>query len=181
MRGIVYKYTNKINGKIYIGQTIREDIRMEQHRRCDSQSHFHNAIKKYGWDNFEYTIIFTVEYDDLNIVHQLLDSVEVKYIDLYDSMNPHKGYNRARGGKGCSGYTLTEEQREKISKRLKGREKNEDWRKKISDTRKSRNIPSSRRGVSLPEETKKKIRQNSTNSKPLYVDGVEYKKRSPLL
>ena len=174
MRGIVYKYTNKNNGKVYIGQTIREDIRMEQHRRCDSPSRFHSAIKKYGWDNFEYAVIFTIEHDDIDIIHQLLDSIEVKCIDLCDSTNPHKGYNMSRGGKGCSGYRLSDKQREEISKKLKGRKLDEDWRQKISDTRKARKHPSPNKGKTLSEDTKKKIRRNSTNSKPFYVDGIEY-------
>ena len=43
--GIIYKYTNKINGKIYIGQTINEVRRKGEHKAAKEDSYFHKAIK----------------------------------------------------------------------------------------------------------------------------------------
>ena len=66
MQGVIYKYTNKINGKVYIGQTVHENLRRNEHKchsktRLHTQSAFYNAIDKYGWDNFGYSILETVE------------------------------------------------------------------------------------------------------------------------
>lgn len=174
MRGIVYKYTNKINGKVYIGQTIHEKHRMEFHRGCYSESYFHTAIKKYGWENFEYTILYELDYPDREVVHYFLDMVEMDCIQLYDACDATKGYNKALGGKGSSGYKLTTTQRQKISDKMRGRIMDSEWRAKIGRTRIERAIPAPNKGKTLSMDTRLKIRKNSANSKPFYVDGVEY-------
>ena len=46
--GIIYKYTNKINKKVYIGQTINESRRKREHREAKGDYPFHRAIRKYG-------------------------------------------------------------------------------------------------------------------------------------
>ena len=55
---IIYKITNKINGKVYIGQTIRSlEIRKRGHIQCAEQGmnrHLYNAMRKYGIENFEF-------------------------------------------------------------------------------------------------------------------------------
>ena len=57
---IIYAHINKINNKVYVGQTCQNP-----EKRWDYGSgykkhnlHFYNAIKKYGWDNFEHEILF---------------------------------------------------------------------------------------------------------------------------
>lgn len=57
--GIIYKYTNKINGKSYIGQTIHQTTRYSRHKQASDNSYFHNAIRKYGFENFEYKSLYT--------------------------------------------------------------------------------------------------------------------------
>lgn len=101
MVGVIYKYVNKINGKVYIGQTVNEVQRKNEHRchsktRRHTQSAFYNAIDKYGWDNFEYTVLDTVEGDTKEEVKFKLNLLEVKYIQEYDSYN--NGYNNTLGG-----------------------------------------------------------------------------------
>ena len=55
----IYKATNKVNGKSYIGQTVDYRRRLWQHRRCYEKEDckFHDAIKEFGFDNFECEII----------------------------------------------------------------------------------------------------------------------------
>lgn len=90
----IYKYTNLINGKIYIGQTIgdlkyRAGCNGYKYRKCP---YFYNAIQKYGWDNF------TVEILQDNLTRSQANELEVEYIKKFDSQNPEIGYNISDGG-----------------------------------------------------------------------------------
>lgn len=93
--GFIYKITNCINNKVYIGQTVGKiEHRFKEHknaavRGCDYK--FHRAIRKYGIENF---IIEQIEECD----NSILDDREVYWIKYYDSY--HKGYNSTKGGNG---------------------------------------------------------------------------------
>ena len=91
---IIYRITNKINGKIYIGQTIKTlEHRKQQHIKCSKNKedrHLYNAMNKYGIDNFIFEEIdYTNDLDELNYL-------ETKYIIEYDSVR--NGYNMGYGG-----------------------------------------------------------------------------------
>lgn len=93
---IIYKVTNIINNKIYIGQTIHSlNIRKSQHERSHEYGYktaFSNAIKKYGKENFIWEIIYETDcIDDLN-------RMESFYIDKYKSLVTENGYNLKGGG-----------------------------------------------------------------------------------
>ena len=90
----IYKIINKINNKVYIGQSIDIDRRLKDHisglnGNYGHNPHFQNAWNKYGEKNFEFEIV-----EDTN----LLDEREIYYISKYDSNNPDKGYNMMPGG-----------------------------------------------------------------------------------
>ena len=95
MRGFIYKITNTINGKSYIGQTIQNvKERFYQHcaTKCSkavSNMAIHRAIKKYGKSNFTVEVIEEVESTNLN-------DRERYWIRYYDSYN--NGYNSTEGG-----------------------------------------------------------------------------------
>ena len=97
--GYIYKITNKLNGKIYIGQT-RQDIpsRWKQHVQQSGdgyhgkKTHFMYAIRKYGADAF---VVEEIEECD----NSLLNEREVYWIKEYDAIA--KGYNLSIGGNGC--------------------------------------------------------------------------------
>ena len=93
VRGI-YKVTNKINGKVYIGQSVDIGRRWRQHMTAKDDIYFHKAIQKYGVENFEWEVIEQCKKKDL-------DAREAYWIEYYDSFN--KGYNCTKGGGGCSG------------------------------------------------------------------------------
>ncbi len=113
---IIYKITNKINGKVYIGQTVQSlHKRWGQHCRTD-QSYcrlLSHAIQKYGRENF------TIEQIDHAHNRDELDAKEVYWIKFYDSMNRDKGYNLLGGGN--KNHTVSEETRKKLSEAGKGR------------------------------------------------------------
>ncbi len=91
---IVYKATNNLNGKVYIGQTIGTLANRKAHHIYDAANdcrwYFHNAVRKHGKDNFYWVVLN--ECDDRNILNQL----EEHYISCYDSVNT--GYNLTSGG-----------------------------------------------------------------------------------
>lgn len=93
----IYKVTNKINGKIYIGQTNNFDKRKQQHEKCYKKEDciFHRAIQKYGKENFEWEIINKTT--SLEKAYEL----EKKYIKEYNTFGEN-GYNMTKGGDGGS-------------------------------------------------------------------------------
>ena len=114
----IYLFTNTINNKCYIGQSISLRKRLLTHLRNVINKKYNNplykAINKYGIDVFEVTII---KFIDKNLPKQdlrkILDELEIKYIFKYDSYN--NGYNQTKGGDGgILGYKMTEEQKEVI-------------------------------------------------------------------
>lgn len=110
MFGVIYIITNKINNKVYIGQTIQPlNKRWEGHcRKAFNPNEANMAIKKaifkYGKENF---IIKELEKCTLDKI----DEREIYYINLYNSYNT--GYNSTLGGKkGSKGLKLDKEQQE---------------------------------------------------------------------
>lgn len=95
MRGFIYKITNTINSKSYIGQTIQNvKERFYQHcaTKCSkavSNMAIHRAIKKYGKSNFTVEVIEEIDSTNLN-------DRERYWIRYYDSYN--NGYNSTEGG-----------------------------------------------------------------------------------
>lgn len=89
---LVYKHTNKINNKSYIGITSK---RPEQ-RWGNNGNHYHNhpkfypAIKKYGWENFSHEILYT------GLSKKEACKKEKELIKFYNSYN--NGYNASLGG-----------------------------------------------------------------------------------
>lgn len=92
MKGIIYKITNKVNGKSYIGQTrYTLEFRWRQHLHKKDNTYFHNAIRKYGSDNFQLEVLEECPYSSLN-------EREIFYIAKYNTLKD--GYNLTLGGSG---------------------------------------------------------------------------------
>lgn len=91
--GYIYKITNKINNKCYIGQTKRSiNKRWNEHCNRNSSSHgLSNAIKKYSIENFDIQILESIE------DNSKLNDLEKEYIKKYNSLSPY-GYNLDTGG-----------------------------------------------------------------------------------
>lgn len=96
----VYKITNKINNKLYIGITNDYKKRWSNHKCCNSPNMvIARAIKKYGVDNFVFEILFS----GLSI-----EEAEEKEIELISSLNTlvPNGYNVEKGGRHANGPSL---------------------------------------------------------------------------
>lgn len=143
---IIYKYTNKENGKVYIGQTsqtLEKRAQSNGHNYCECRK-FYNAIKKYGWDSFEPTVLEVVEtIDEANRREQF-------YINEYCSTNDKYGYNIALGG---DNKIMSEESKRLISDRARerykdptanpmfGKKHSDETRKKQSECKKGERNP----------------------------------------
>ena len=167
--GSIYKITNKINNKIYFGQTTRDiNKRISDYKKCvvntkhiDQSMVILSAMRKYEFTNFIFEVIdYAKNQDELN-------DKEIYYISKYDSTNKQIGYNTESGGNRAS---PSEDTRIKMSKAGLGRKQSPD-----SITKRT-SIPGSpealKRGRPKTDEQKKWLSENS----PKYWLG---KKRDP--
>jgi len=118
MYGIIYKITNKINEKIYIGQTIKKRgfqdrypyrgigiERVYKHHKSKKDKnvgynkHLFNSMLKYGLNNFEVEECF-----DVALSKDELNKKEIYYISFYDSF--YNGYNQTLGGNSTFGIPV---------------------------------------------------------------------------
>lgn len=121
--GVIYKITNTVNGKVYIGQTkeyygekkVGIEGRFKNHIKDASYNRKYgcvrlcNAIRKHGSDKFIIEKIVNCKIDER-------DDLEIKYIAQYKSVDPEFGYNISKGGKGRSVVEVSEEARLNISR-----------------------------------------------------------------
>lgn len=136
--GIIYKVTNKVNGKIYIGQTIvglakRKEGHINDALANRDNNYFHNSISKYGKENFKWQVI---EHCDSK---EELDEMEFHYIKQFRSFGSG-GYNLTLGGGGMLGYKITEEHRHNLSKSHIGYKHTKEQRTKISKSLTGRQV-----------------------------------------
>ena len=163
----VYVHINKINGKMYIGQThMKPEYRWNGGRSYKTSTYFYNAIQKYGWDNFEHKIIAS------NLTLEEANSLEKLLIAKYDTTNHRNGYNLMSGGKNSK---HSKETLEKIKNRMNGESHplygkchTEETKRKISESQKKRysdkhNHPMY--GKHLSEDTKQKISNKNKGRK----------------
>lgn len=117
----IYIFKNNINGKCYVGQSVKLRSRIKDHLR-NMQNHkldlpIYRAIWKYGWHNFTLDILESFIPDPSITNEELikeLDQLEIKYIEEYEAYT--KGYNCTKGGDyGVLGLKMTPEQKKKVS------------------------------------------------------------------
>lgn len=180
---VIYKITNSINGKIYIGMTNNFEQRMREHKsnaksdKYKYKSRLYNSIRKYGWENFDKeTIDFAKNKHDA-------EEKEKYYISLYNSVDKDVGYNIVAGGTGGKthdvsgannpmyGRRYSDEERAKIGSYSRGVKRSGETKMKISQALKgrkrseehNRNLSKSLKGK-LPKNSHK-IKLVNTNTK----------------
>lgn len=141
MSYVVYKHTNKANGKCYIGITGRANPKRRWGGGAgySQNEYFYAAIKKYGWDGFEHSIV--AEGLSLEEAYE----IERRLIKEHDSANRLHGYNLDLGGAGAGSRSESTRRKNREARIRLYRET--DLRQKISEGGKRR--------FSKPEEHEK--------------------------
>lgn len=158
------------NEKRYIGITSNKPERRWQNGYgYKDQTYFYNAIKKYGWDNFQHEILFE------NLTKEEAEQKEIELIAYYKSDNRKFGYNIDHGGN-CVGK-MSDEHKEKIKMSHIGRKHTYESRMKMSISKKklmslSKNNPMY--GKHHSEETKLKISKIKKANSYLKNKGKEW-------
>lgn len=143
----IYCYTNKINGKRYVGQTADFLKRYKEHindsynmnNKCGYNLPFHCAIRKYGIENFEIEILKENLKD-----YEEMDYWEKYYIKEFDLLAKNgKGYNLSDGGYGGNKFAgKTEEEMQEIGKRIsevkKGKRHSQETKEKMRNSHKGK-------------------------------------------
>lgn len=157
---ILYLYTNKINYKCYIGVTSNLIKRQQAHKQAKSNTYFHNAINKYGYDNFYFDIL------DVTLqTNKELFEKEMYWIGYFKDHGIEL-YNITGGGdcgpvnygkdNGFYGRKHSEESKKKMSEAHIGHKPSTETRKKLSESHK---------GKVLSEEHKAKLSEAKKGKK----------------
>jgi group I intron endonuclease len=147
--GCIYRARNTVNGKCYVGKTVRTMARRKAwHQAAASRGEgwsFHRALRKYGFDKFVWEVVCSS--DD----SEELGRLEVQYIALWKTKRPD-GYNLTDGGDGVIGPTP--EGKARVIAFHTGRKRSLETRARISASMKGKRT---RLGSHFSEESKKRI------------------------
>lgn len=155
MKGI-YSITNTINGNVYIGMTNNLKRRWLEHKSPKNtllkSNLIYKAIRKYGIENFEFNILESIE-DESKLCER-----EIYWIN---TLNPK--YNMNSGGRGNSGYYVSEETKEKLrnSGKKQWNEKSEEEKRKLIQN----NLKGPALNHPVSEKTRKILAEINTGKK----------------
>ena len=166
----IYKITNLVNSKVYIGASKNIEKRWSEHRGS-VKSPIHSELEALGEENFKFEIL-------LECPEDMLAQWERDMICLYDADDPEKGYNdkndrpySLKRNESLRGRKLSEETRRKISESRKGITHSDEAKRKISEAKKGRpgiphsdetkrKLSESHRGLKASDETKRKLSES---------------------
>jgi group I intron endonuclease len=166
--GVVYRISNSINEKLYIGKTIEDPIKYWKYHKSYCRNNYkkvlYSAMRKYGIDKFKFHILEYIESDNIEQLNIRLFKLEKEYINKLNTIAP-AGYNVTAGGQGLAGMEFSEEHRQKISNKLSGRKFSKTHRKNISKSAMGRTSPNKNKKLS------KKHKENLSKSMQGKYDG----------
>ena len=177
--GCIYMWTNKVNGKRYIGKChVDVGKRRKDHLRGQGSVPLKRAFAKYGVDNFDFEIIHD------GILDAFLDDYEIEAIKQYKTLSPN-GYNlRTGGGRGrhsaetrrkMSQYQSNRpsDHQRKLSEAHRGKKRSAEFCRKMSEVRKGK--PHTNKGKPFSVEHRRKLSEAHKGQTP-WMKG---KKHSP--
>lgn len=145
----LYKITNRLNNKCYLGITNNPTVRWTKHRQVKLQTAISLAIQKYGQENFEFKILVIGD-------EAYIKGLEIKAIAAFNTKAPN-GYNLTDGGEGSLGYYPSATTIEK--KRIAGHKRRHSFSTK-------QKISASQRGVRTGDK--------NSHAKPVIIAGKKY-------
>jgi len=174
MHGIIYKATNTLNGKVYIGQTTQPLNERKRHHKYmslkgDRRTPFQIALLDEGFDNFTWK-----QRDTFNNAEELT-AKEKHWVAFYKANDPQYGYNITGGGIAAK---HTEETKRKISRIVKGRKVSEETRRKISEGNKGKHNGENNPffGKKHTEESRRKMSEAQKRKHPAKPAVIKPKK-----
>lgn len=160
----IYCATNKANGKKYVGKWSGSMEALLMRHKSSAKSGklvFAKAIRKYGWDSFEWDVLFSGRVN--------VEEVSKREVQFIEELGTYRdGYNMTPGGEGgntkSKGWTHSKRTREKISEAKKGKSWDEVFgvERAAEMKRNHARIAASRKHS---ESTKKKLSANATGRK----------------
>lgn len=148
MKWCVYKHTNRMNGKVYIGRCRwpNYQARWANGNGYRNAPRFWPEIEKNGWCGFNHAILFyDLSLDEANIK-------EREMIEKYRTNDPEYGYNICSGGAGFTGGHHSADTRERIAKKLKEYEITEEHRRHLSESKIGVDHPRAKRVYQLTKD-----------------------------
>jgi group I intron endonuclease len=169
----IYKATNKFNGDSYIGFDSNWPARYYKHKSLAKSTkltyHFYNALRYYGFDNFEWEVIYQSK--DRNYCKDVMEEYFITEYNTYKN-----GYNGTTGGEGSFGHIKSPEGIERIRQANLGRTP---WNKgltlgslspehkvKLSESLKGK--PAWNKGIPNSVEQKQRISKSLSQNNPMY-------------
>lgn len=191
--GHVYKITNTVNGKVYVGQTKTSLNKRFTSHKCESKKErytnkFYEEMRELGTENFKIESLSEIKTKTRDELSNMLNILEKEYIKI---LKP--AYNAAPGGVGNTGVQWTQERKEKFKSLMSGENNHnfgkplsEETKEKLSKALKGRLISEESRksrsqkmkGVPKSEETREKMKEaakNRTNKQPSGKDHARSK------
>jgi len=178
----VYKITNLINGKVYVGSATNLRDRKTTHlwqlkKGTHCNRYLQMAYNKYGWNNFEFSILEKCRIEDCVIIEQF-------YIDSLNVTNRNIGYNICPNAGSALGRKHTEETKNKIAKSNEGRKMTKEHieilrqanlgKKHTLESRQKISIGN--RGKKMSPEAKEKIKKAITGKKRTEIQKESFSK-----
>lgn len=168
----LYRITNCLNNKVYIGQSDNANRRWAYHKNQATKKkpaqYINRAMKKYGIDNFQFEVIATC------LTQEDADEIEVLLIQQYDSRNNENGYNIKSGGD-----TWDDKTRQYIAEKIKQHYQNNPAdRERVSVQMKAlwQNPKHMARMREVPRPNKMKEQSISEEQRLKIVEGVKHLK-----
>lgn len=164
----IYKITNIINNKIYIGYdsgVVANNARWNDHLKfykSNQRKVLYFAMRKYGIENFSYEVV-----DEADTIEDLIDK-EIYYIDFFESYQKETGYNRTLGGDGGDTFSVRSVESQNQTREKMKTSALEWWANIDSDSRKDllKYLNKEKWKNSTPEE--RKILTQHLHNKEIY-------------